>query len=140
MAKTSFNQQKAHDLYNAHKTDAEMAEALGVRSTTITTWRRNRKLKNISPNARPWERRTGKRGINLSCGVDYRKALNQEQAKIMSRFLRVLSYAGRECAKAGMKPDVGMAISAWSGKEVKSYAERTTSARYHQRERRANGK
>jgi len=141
MAKTSFNQQKAYDLYHAYKTDAEMAEVLGVPDTTIRSWRNRKGLVNISPNARNG-RKYRKKVLypGESGGVHYRKALNPAQAKVMSRFLTALSYAGRECAEAGIKPDVGRAINAFSGREVRSYAERTTAARYQQRERRANGK
>jgi len=137
MPKTSFDEPRAYELYHAHKTDAEIAEVVGAPTKTIHTWRRRRKLKNISPNARkPY---TKERKAKLY-GVDYRKVLNPAQALVMNRFLRALAYAWMECDKAGIKPDVGRAMAAFSGGEVKSYAEQLTSAGYKRREKVANGK
>ena len=49
--------------------------------------------------------------------IGYRDVLTPEQAVEMGRFLRALSNAGRECKRVGIKPDVGVAIKAWSGRE-----------------------
>jgi hypothetical protein len=70
----------------------------------------------------------------------YHDYLTPRQAGEMGRFLRALSYAGGIARQAGIKPDVSAALRAWSCREGKRYAERTTAFKYQQRERCANAR
>ena len=143
MPKKSFDETKAIELYRAHKTDTEIAKGVEALTVTIRNWRKRRGLTNISPNARPRAIYPEARKIINQAkgigGVDYRKALTPLQAETMNRFLRALAYAGQECAKAGIKPDVHEAINAWSGR-TKSDAQRRVEQARRYRERCADAK
>ena len=71
--------------------------------------------------------------------MDYREALSPSQAEAMNRFLRALAYAGQECAKAGIRPDVNGAINAWSGRTKSDAGIKADNSRRY-KERVANAK
>jgi hypothetical protein len=111
--KISFDESLALIHYYAHKTDKEIGKQTGVPSKTIANWRTRRGLKNISPTARKAVIHVGATG-----GVDYRTALEPEQAKEMGRFLHALLWAGDKAVQAGEKPDVGCFMKCWIGKAI----------------------
>jgi len=143
MSRTSFDESKALELYRAHKTDSEIAKGVGALTATIRNWRKYRFLPNISPNARPRASYPQARKIINQVkgigGVNYRKALSPSQAEAMNRFLRALAYAGQECAKVGIRPDVNGAINAWSGRTKSDAGIKADNSRRY-KERVANAK
>ena len=66
----------------------------------------------------------------------YRTFLTPSQAEEMGRFLIVLTSAGRECKRVGIKFDVGVAIKAWVGRKAKTSEEQNTDRTWKYREKR----
>jgi len=113
MSKTrTFDESEALELYHEHKTDVEIAAAVGSKKGTITSWRNRSNLPNISTDyhnkvAYPDER----------AGVSYRSVLNEEQAEKMHCFLCALSWAHSEAKKRGLeKPRIMWFMDEWRGK------------------------
>lgn len=105
----TFDESEALQMYREGKTDAEIAETVGVRSNVINSWR-NRKCLPIKYN---YHRR--EQPVDYG-GVSYREALTPEQAERMHEFLCALSWAGGKAIEAGVKPDVIALAKEWSGR------------------------
>jgi hypothetical protein len=104
----TFDETVANNLYQQGKTDSEIAKILGVRKSTIDSWRQRRKL----PTNEVEKINVGHSEKRKS----YKDALTPIQAKRMNSFLRALAFAGREAVRCGVKPDVHHFMNVWSGR------------------------
>jgi len=125
LAKTSFDENLALELYHTCISDSAIAKGVGTLTVTIRGWRRRKGLKNISPGARPMAKHTSAcRGGGAPGGVDYRTALNQEQSKEMGQFLRTLSWAAGKAKESGVKPNVDIFMRSWIGLPISAEGKR----------------
>ena len=139
MPPSIFDKTEALKLYHQHKTDTEIAKAVGSYTVTIRSWRNREGLTNISPSARPRKKAVRNKeveGVSYpgeGGGVDYRSALNPEQANAMNKFLRAVLWAGAKAREAGIKPDVGLFIKIWRGNTITSETKKKQAREYQRR-------
>lgn len=127
-----FDQEIALILYRELKTDLEIAEALGTSKTTIRGWRQREDLKTlIIEKRKPKKKRKPEIPFNRK---SYKAVLTPIQAKHMNKFLRALSFAGKEAVRCGVKPDVLHFMNVWSGR-YKSEEEKKNEHLWAMRER-----
>jgi len=93
----TFDETKALQLYEELKSDAEIAEMLGVPQSTIDSWRQRRKLPVIYQRPKPEVKPKAVRPDDAyQKHQDYRKVLSPEQCKQMNKFLHALLLASQK--------------------------------------------